>query len=133
MLTASFDEDDLHQVVSRPIRSYILVLEDRIATMVSSIETSLVTVHSQSREFELMSYNSYYPVSPARRVAYLLDMPRQPYESACGLALVVSFLRIDSLRAMSAQVTWGTWFGLVIGTHPVFSCLVRIWFNLRWS
>ena len=61
-----------------------------------------------------MSYRLYYPVSPARRVAYLMDMPRQPYES-CGLELVVSFLRIDSLRAMSAQVTWGTYFGLVIG------------------
>ena len=61
-----------------------------------------------------MSYISYYLVSPARRVAYLLDVPRQPYES-CGLALVVLFLRIDSLRAMSAQVTWGAWFGLVIG------------------
>ena len=61
-----------------------------------------------------MSYRSYYPVSSVRRVAYLLDMPRQPHES-CGLALVVSFLRIDSLHAMSAEVTWGTWFGLVIG------------------
>ena len=61
-----------------------------------------------------MSYKSHYPVSPARRVAYLLDMPRQPHEYY-GLALVVSFLRIDSLRAMSTQVTWRTWFGLVIG------------------
>ena len=61
-----------------------------------------------------MSYKSYYPVSPARRVAYLLDKPRQPCES-CGLALVVSFLRIDSLRAMSAHVTWGAWFDLVTG------------------
>ena len=60
-----------------------------------------------------MSYKLYYPVSPARRMAYLLDMPRQPYESACGLALVVSFLRIDSLRALSAQDTWGTLFDLV--------------------
>ena len=61
-----------------------------------------------------MSYKSYYLVSPARRLAYLLDMPRQPNES-CGLALVVSFLCIDSLRAMSTHVTWGTWFGLVTG------------------
>ena len=61
-----------------------------------------------------MSYQSYYPVNPARRMAYLLDMPRQPCES-CGLVLVVSVLRIDSLHAMSAQVTWGTWFYLVTG------------------
>ena len=40
--------------------------------------------------------------------------PHQPSES-CGLAIVVSFFCIGSLRAMSAQVTWGTWFGLVIG------------------
>ena len=61
-----------------------------------------------------MSYTSYYPVSPAIRVAYLLDMPRQPCES-CGLVLVVSVLRIDSLHAMSAQVTWGAWFDFVTG------------------
>ena len=61
-----------------------------------------------------MSYKLYYLVSPARRVAYLLDAPRQPSES-CGLALVVSFLRIDPLRAISAQFTWGTWCGVVIG------------------
>ena len=61
-----------------------------------------------------MSYKLYYPVSPARRVAYLLDAPRQPCES-CGLAIVVSFFLIGSLRAMSAQITWGTWIGLVIG------------------
>ena len=61
-----------------------------------------------------MSCKSYYLVSPARRVAYLLDAPRQPYEY-CGLAIVVSVLRIGSLRAMFVQVTWGTWFGLVIG------------------
>ena len=47
-------------------------------------------------------------------MAYLLDRPRQPCES-CGLALVVSFLCIDSLRAISAQVTWEEKFGLVIG------------------
>ena len=41
-------------------------------------------------------------------------MSRPPDES-CGLAIVVSFFRIGSLRAMSAHVTWGTWFGLVIG------------------
>ena len=61
-----------------------------------------------------MSYQSYYPVNPARRMAYLLDMPRQPCES-CGLVLVVSVLRIDSLHAMSAQVTWGAWFDFVTG------------------
>ena len=61
-----------------------------------------------------MSYKSYYPVNPARRVAYLLDRPHQPCES-CGLALVVLFLRIDSLCAMSAQVTWGASFDLVTG------------------
>ena len=48
-----------------------------------------------------MSYKSHYLVSPARQVAYLLDAPHQPCD--------------DSLRAMSAQVTTGTWFGLVIG------------------
>ena len=61
-----------------------------------------------------MSYKSYYPVSPAKRVAYLLNAPRQPCEY-CGLALVVLLLRIGSVRAMSAQVTWGTWFDLVTG------------------
>ena len=59
-----------------------------------------------------MSYKSYYSVNPARRVAYLWDRPYEPYES-CGLALGMSFLRIDSLRTMSAQDTWGAWFGLV--------------------
>ena len=44
-----------------------------------------------------MSYKLYYLVSPARWLAYLLDMSRQPYGS-CGLALVMSFLRIDALR-----------------------------------
>ena len=61
-----------------------------------------------------MSYTSHYLVNLAKQVAYLLDMPRQPYES-CGLPLVVSFLCINSLRTMSAQVTWGTWFDLVTG------------------
>ena len=61
-----------------------------------------------------MSYKSYYPVNPARRVTYLWDRPYKPYES-CGLALVVSFLRTDSLSTMSAQDTWGAWFDLVTG------------------
>ena len=61
-----------------------------------------------------MSYKSYYPVNPARRVVYLWDKSYQPCES-CGLALVVLFLRIDSLCAMSAQVTWGASFDLVTG------------------
>ena len=61
-----------------------------------------------------MSYKSYYPVNPVRRVAYLRDRPYEPYES-CGLALVVPFLRIDSLHTMSEQDTWGTWFDLVTG------------------
>ena len=76
-----------------------------------------------------MSYKSYHSVNPARRVAYLLDMPRQPYKY-CGLALVVSFLHIDSLRAMSAQVTWGTWFGLVIG---ILLFRVLLGFDSTWD
>ena len=70
-----------------------------------------------------MSYKSYYPVSPARRVAYLLDAPRQPSEY-CGLTIVVLFFRVGSLRAMSGQVTWGTWFGLVMGMVS-FRALLR--------
>ena len=53
-------------------------------------------------------------INPARRVAYLRDRPYEPYEP-CGLTLVVSFLRIDSLRIMSAQDTWGAWFDSVTG------------------
>ena len=71
----------------------------------------------------------YYPASPARRVAYLLDMPRQPDES-CGLAIVVSFFRIGSSRAISAHVTWGAWFGLVIG---ILVFRVLLWFGSTWD
>ena len=70
-----------------------------------------------------MSYKSYYLVSPARRMAYLLDVPHQPYES-CGLALVVS------LRAMSAQVTWGTWFDSVTG---ILLFCVLLGFDSTWD
>ena len=76
-----------------------------------------------------MSYKSYYPVNPARRVAYLRDRPYEPYES-CGLAVVVSFLRIDSLRTMSAQDTWGAWFDLVTGIL-LFRVLLR--FGSTWD
>ena len=96
--------------------------------MVICQETSLVTV-VRVENLNERDYKSYYPVSPARRVSYLLDTPRQPDES-CGMAIVVSFFRIGSSRAISAQVTWGTWFGLVIG---ILSFRVLLGFGSTWD
>ena len=62
-------------------------------------------------------------------MAYLWVSPYEPYESY-GLAVVVSFLRIDFLRTMSAQDTWGTWFDLVTG---ILLFRVLLGFDSTWD